>query len=82
MFWLMNHTARISADTVSGLQLHEGDRVFGHVHDGFLELQVEAQKSRSTRMSGAQFVNKWGGKFRDNQVDLSNDPRAQAILDR
>jgi|GEM_PF-2548310 len=78
----MNRIAHISAEQVLDLNLHDGDRVFGQVHGGVVELQVESDRPTVTRISGSEFVRKWRGQFKNDAVDFSDDPRAQAILNR
>lgn len=72
----------ISAERLPELELREGDRVSGDVAGGYLHLHVIHAPSQRKGRSGSAFVTKWAGRFKNDDLDLTNDPRARAILER
>jgi len=72
----------IPAQTLASLDLHDGDHLSGHVSQGQVLLVIESRESRTEERPGVGFADKWYGKFKNPNVVWSNDPRAQAILNR
>ncbi len=62
------------------LDLDERDHVVAKYRDGKIVLTVTVDEPRK-KLSGKEFVKKWKGKFADlKDMDLSDDPRAEYIL--
>jgi hypothetical protein len=67
-------------ENLGELGLHEGDRVEGHIRDGKIVLVFRIEETKKPT-SDVGFGTRWRGKFKDvKDRDLSDDPRAQRIL--
>lgn len=78
----MTKEVTIPAETLSSLKLQDGDHLTGHVSGGQVKLVIETTRPDRKTRPGVGFVEKWRGKFHNPNIDWSNDPRGQAILER
>ena len=71
----------VPAETLKELDLHEGDRFSGEVRDG--QVKITVVTSEDAKGSGVGFAERWRGRFKAIlETDLSDDPRAEYLLNR
>ena len=84
----MTKTLELPADYfASQLELRDGARIVAEVRGETVYLTVFEEEEGGSRKEsgdmGGRFTEKWAGRFAPLlESDLSDDPRAQAILNR